>query len=114
MSLLLSPVASNTSWKIGTSISTPLVVAGECRSLGACAKPITATSVTVQRLLLEVVGVGLVGSVGFPGRLEVVDVPHRGLPFLARLPDRLDPHAHPDLVRGAAQDQVLERDVGAV
>src|SRR5258707_12305822 len=45
MSSLVRPVAAKTSWKIGTSISTPFVVAGECRSFGAWAKPITATSV---------------------------------------------------------------------
>src|SRR5712691_11934395 len=114
MSSLLSPVASNTSWKVGTSISTPLVVAGECRSLGACAKPITATSVTISDSLLQMMGVGLIGSVGFTGRLEMIDVPHRGLPLLARLPHGLDPHAHPDFLRSAAEDQMLEGDIGPV
>src|ERR1700756_3093920 len=41
---LVSPVWSKTSRKIGTSISTPLVVPSVLRTLGASAKPTTATS----------------------------------------------------------------------
>src|SRR5215470_7060120 len=120
MSSLVSPVALKISWKIGTSISTPFVVAGECRSFGAWAKPITATSVMVSCVLRsrsgksQVMGVGVVGCVGLPGRLEVVDIVRTGVPLLARLPHSPDPHAHPDLVGRAAEDQVLEGDVGAI
>ena len=38
----------------------------------------------------------------------------RRLPLLARPPDRLDPHAHPDVLGRAVEDQVQERDVRAV
>ena len=46
MSALVSPVARNTSAKIGTSISTPPVVTSWRTRHGDCAKPTTATSVT--------------------------------------------------------------------
>src|SRR3712207_7221859 len=35
-------------------------------------------------------------------------------PLLPRLPHGLHPHAHPDLLRRALQDQVEERDVSTV
>jgi hypothetical protein len=35
-------------------------------------------------------------------------------PLLARAPDRLHPHAHPDVLHVALEDQVQEGDVGAV
>src|SRR5215475_3668728 len=117
MSSLVSPVAANTSPKIGTSISTPFVVAWECRSFGAWAKPITATSVMVSCVLRsrsgrsQVVGVGVVGRVGLASRFEVVDVVCAGVPLLARLPHRPDTHAHPDVLGRAAEDQVLEGDI---
>src|SRR5215470_12708922 len=120
MSSLVSPVALKISWKIGTSISTPFVVAGECRSFGAWAKPITATSVMVSCVLRsrsgrsQVVGVGVVGRVGLASRFEVVDVVRPDVPLLARLPHRPDPRAHPHLVGRAAEDQMLEGDVRAV
>src|ERR1022692_890244 len=130
MSLLVSPVAWKTSWKIGTSISTPLVVLSLCRSFGAWAKPITATSViwaTGERpppgrrrfhpaldLPSEVMDVGVVRGIRLAGRPEVLDVFRCGAPLLAGLPDRLDSHAHPHLGRLAAQDQVRKRDVRAV
>jgi hypothetical protein len=44
MSFLDNPVRANTSEKIGTSISTPLVVPSVARTLGAWAKPTIATS----------------------------------------------------------------------
>src|SRR5215471_2668070 len=111
MSCLASPVAASTWWKIGTSISTPLVVPSPRRSMGDWAKPTTATSVTG---LLQVMGIGLKRCVRLAGGLEAFDVLRGGSPLLTRFPDRLDPHAHPHLARIAAQDQVLERDVGAV
>src|SRR5215467_12765158 len=193
MSPLASPVLASTSTKIGTSISTPLVVPSPRRTTGDWAKPMTATSVTVSpgslasgaplrhrlpsslvaslltpqsrrrrappapsRCLLvrsppgrlrgtafprrsslrssllspggaaplrlphgagrplQVVGVALVGRVRLAGGVEVVDVLRRRAPLVPGLPERPDPHAHPDLARFAAQDQVLERDVGAV
>src|ERR1039457_418527 len=109
MSSLVRPVAAKTSPKIGTSISTPFVVAAECRSLRAWAKPITATSVMSGVLGSQVAGEGVVGRIRLAGRLEVVDVVRPGVPFLARLPDRPDPHPHPDVRRRAAEDQVLDR-----
>src|SRR5258708_20767680 len=119
MSSLVRPVAAKTSWKIGTSISTPFVVAGECRSFGAWAKPITATSVMCCVLRWrsggsQVVSVGVVARVWLPARLEVVDVVRPRAPLLPRLPHPPAPHAHPDLVGRAAEDQVLEGDVRAV
>ena len=50
MSALASPVLASTSAKIGTSISTPLVVPSPYRTQGDWAKPMTATSVTVSVL----------------------------------------------------------------
>ena len=46
MSSLASPVAASTSPKIGTSISTPLVVLSPWRTHGDWANPTTATPVT--------------------------------------------------------------------
>src|SRR6266853_99398 len=106
MSSLVRPVAAKISPKIGTSISTPFVVAGECRSPGASAKPITATSVMSGFLGSQVVGERVVGCVRLAGRLEVVDVVRPGRPLLARLPYRPHPHPHPDVLRRAAEDQV--------
>src|SRR5262245_8791926 len=106
MSSLASPVAASTCRKTGTSISTPLVVPSPWRTHGDWAKPTTATS--------EVVGIGLIRRVRLPGGAEVVNVLHRGAPLVAGLPGRGHPHAHPDLARLAAEDQVLERDVGPV
>ena len=81
------------------------MVAGECRSFGAWAKPITATSVTLSRRSLrsQMVGVGLVRRVGLAGRLEVVDVlasvvPHSSRGFqtaLTRMPIRTSSGAQP-------------------
>src|SRR5262249_46749597 len=117
MSSFLSPVDCKSCWKIGTSISTPLVVAGGGRSFGACAKPTTATSVICcvpsSRWRSQVVRERVIRRVGFAGRLEMVDVVS-DVPFLARLPDGLDPHSHPDLIGQAAENQVLEGDVRAV
>src|ERR1700733_7118942 len=101
-----SPVCSSTWPKIGTSISTPLVVPSVRRTLGASAKPMTATSVTERPS--QVVGEGVVRGARLPGRLEVADVLGGGPPLLPRLPHRAHPHAHPDIGRLAAQDQVLE------
>src|SRR5215471_19101010 len=139
MSCLASPVAASTWWKIGTSISTPLVVPSPRRSMGDWAKPTTATSVTAPPRLSrgpppaiaecdghlvhhcggvhgdrhsEVMGIGLIRCVRLAGGLEAFDVLRGGSPLLTRFPDRLDPHTHPHLARIAAQDQVLERDVG--
>src|SRR5215472_15949694 len=111
MSSLASPVAASTSPKTGTSISTPLVVPSPWRTHGDWAKPTTATPVPGP---LEVVGIGLIRRVRLPGGAEMVDVLHRRAPLVAGLPDRGHPQAHPDLARVAAQDQVLERDVGPV
>src|ERR1700746_2869854 len=117
MSPLTSPVDRITSAKTGTSISTPLVVPSPRRTTGDWAKPTTAPSSFTTlaswwvAVLLQVVGVGFVGRVGLAGGTEVVDVLHRRAPFRAGLPGRPHPHAHPDLGRVTAQDQVLERDV---
>src|SRR5215831_18085906 len=109
MSSFFSPVDCKTCWKIGTSNSTPFVVAGECRSFGASAKPTTATSVICcvpsSRCRSEVMRVRVVWRVGLAGPLEMVDVVSH-IPFLARLPDGLHAHSHPDLVGRAAKDQV--------
>src|SRR5258708_6411876 len=114
MSPLASPVLASTSAKIGTSISTPLVVVSPWRTTGDWAKPMTATSVTARWPPSQVMGVGLVRRVRLAGGEEVIDVLRRGPPLVARFPERPDPHAHPDLARVTAQDQVLERDVRAV
>src|SRR5262249_35291719 len=116
MSPLASPVLASTSAKIGTSISTPLVVPAPPRTTGDWAKPMTATSLTVSPgslasgagagRPLQVVGEALVGRVRLAGGVEVVDVLRRRAPLVAGLPERPDPHAHPDLARLAAQDQV--------
>src|SRR5262249_31189890 len=111
MSSLASPVAASTSPKIGTSISTPLVVPSPWRTHGDCAKPTTATAVPGP---LEVVRIRLIRRVRLAGGAEMVDVRHRRAPLVAGPPDRGHPHAHPDLAGLAAQDQVLERDVGPV
>src|SRR5262249_38609500 len=108
MSSLASPVSASTRWKTGTSISTPLVVPSPWRTQGDWAKPTTATSP------LEVVGIGLIRRVRLAGGTEVVDVLHGRAPLIAGPPGRGHPHAHPHLARLAAQNQVLERDVGPV
>src|SRR5260370_9521539 len=102
MSHVASPVLASTSAKIGTSISTPLVVVSPWRTTGDWAKPITATSVTVlpSRATLpslQVVGVGLVRRVRLAGGEEVVDVLQGRAPLVAGLPERPDPrtHTHP-------------------
>src|SRR5215470_1775068 len=103
MSSLASLVAASTSPKIGTSISTPLVVPSPWRTHGDWANPTTATPA------------GAPPVTGPPaGGAEVVDVLYRRAPLVAGLPDRGHPHAHPGLARVAAQDQMLERDVGPV
>src|SRR3954467_5212334 len=111
MSCLDRPVLANTSAKIGTSISTPLVVPGVSRTLGAFAKPAIATSGIRTS---QVVGEGFVSRVGLAGRLEVADVLQRRPPPLARLPRGAHAHAHLDVFGGAAEDEVQEGDVGAV
>src|SRR3954466_6070819 len=111
MSFLDSPVWAKTSAKIGTSISTPLVVPGVSRTLGACAKPAIATSGIRTS---QVVGEGFVSRVRLTGRLEVADVLQRRPPLLARLPRGTHAHAHLDVFGVAAQDEVEEGDVGAV
>src|SRR5437763_7202524 len=108
MSRLDSPVRAKTSAKIGTSISTPLVVPWVSRTFGACAKPAIATSGIKTS---QVVGVGFEIRVRLAGRLEVADVLQRRPPLLARLPRSPHPHAHPDLGGVAAEHEVLERDV---
>src|SRR5690242_20604088 len=95
MSDFVSPSEPSTSWKIGTSISTPLVVPSVSRTQGVCANPTTATS---RMRASQVLGVGVEGRVRLAGRPEVVDVLHRRAPLLARLPHRLDPHAHPHVL----------------
>src|SRR3954451_4366159 len=111
MSCLDRPVFSNTSEKIGTSISTPLVVPAVSRTLGAFAKPAIATSGIRTS---QVVGEGFVGRVRLAGRLEVADVLQRRPPLVAGFPGRAHAHAHLDVLRVAAEDEVEERDVGAV
>src|SRR5215469_13215277 len=113
MSPLVSPVWANTSRKIGTSISTPFVVPEVWRTFGASANATTATS-RIRSRSSKVARVGIVGRVGLAGRLEVVDVLRGSAPLPGRLPHGPDPHAHPDVFRRTAEDQVLERDVGAV
>src|SRR5215472_2182067 len=98
MSALVRPVAANTSVKIGTSISTPLVVAGECRSFGAWANPITATSGMGGVLPSQVAGVVVVRRVRLAGRPEVVDRMRLAGGVLVRPPDGGHSHAHSDLV----------------
>src|SRR5258708_19935390 len=102
MSPLASPVLASTSAKIGTSISTPLVVVSPWRTTGDWAKPITATSVTVlpSRATLpslQVVGVGLVRRVRLAGGEEVVDVLQRRAPLVTGLPEPPAPHPPPPL-----------------
>src|SRR3954447_14553228 len=119
MSFFVQPVCSKSSPKIGTSSSTQV---GDPSNSFICrwAKPTTATSlIKISRFLSlskgsEVLLVGVVVSVGLAGRTEVPDVLDRGAPLLAGLPDRLDAHAHPHVGGVALEDQVQERDVGAV
>src|SRR3954447_22238318 len=131
MSPLLSPSPERTSAKIGTNISTPLVVPSERRTWGDCANPTTATSrisrprcarpappvrafgslgTRRSQVLLE----GVVVGVRLGGGPEMRDVLQAGDPFLAGFPDGLDPHPHPDVLGRAVEDEVEERDVGAV
>src|SRR6202022_5010776 len=114
MSVWVMPRSPYSSAKRGISISTPWVVPSVRRTCGACAKPTTAMSRSVIAALLQVVLVGVVVGVRFTGRPEVVDVVDAEVPFLTRLPHRLDPHAHPDLRRVDLGEQVQERDVGPV
>src|SRR5512145_3429095 len=97
---------------IGTSSST---MVGEPWNSFICrwAKPTTATSLN-EVPFSQVGGERVVRRVGLAGRAEVVDVLHRRRPLLAGLPHSLHAHAHPDLVRLAAEDEVEEGDVGAL
>src|ERR1700737_4290269 len=119
MSALVMP-RSWYSWaKHGISISTPLVVPSVRRTCGAWANPTTATSRSVTSFplnwrCLQVMLVGVVVGVRFAGRLEVFDVVDAEAPFLAGLPHRLHPHAHPHLGGVDLLNQVQERDIGAV
>src|SRR5579875_2215944 len=116
MSPFASPRSPSTPVMSGTSISTPFVVPVVRRTCGDCANPTTATS----RLMLlrssrersspgslrsslaaarcdahsQVLPERLVRRVRLTGGPEVRDVLQPELPLLARLPDRLDPHAH--------------------
>src|SRR6202012_2451824 len=119
MSVCSRPSSSYSEWKQGISISTPLVVPSVRRTCGAWANPTTATSRKVTSFPFiggasEVMFVGVVVGVGFAGRLEVLDVVDAQAPFLAGLPHRLDPHAHPHLVRVDLLNQVQEGDIGTV
>src|ERR1700724_1595712 len=114
MSVWVMPRSPYSSAKHGISISTPLVVPSVRRTCGARAKPTTAILRLVIAALLQVVLVAVVVGVRFTGAPEVVDVVEAEVPFLTRLPHRLDPHAHPDLRRVDLGDQVQERDVGTV
>src|SRR4051794_24794784 len=104
MSCLDRPVLANTSEKIGTSISTPLVVPAVSRTLGAFAKPAIATSGIRTS---QVVGEGFVGRVRLAGRLEVADVLQRRPPFVAGFPGRA--HAHAILTSCASQPRTRWR-----
>src|SRR5436305_12928477 len=109
MSPLLRPRPVSTSAKIGASISTPFVVPEVSRTWGACAKPTTATS-RISRpgfarptgalgwLRSQVLLERLVVGVRLTRRAEVGDVLQPELPLLARLPHRLHPQPHPDLL----------------
>src|SRR5277367_4478526 len=123
MSSLTRRVLASTCWKMGTSISTPLVVLSLRRTHGDWAKPMTATSVTSAPSFpvpsstgcpSQMVGVVLVGRVWFAGRTEMADVLRCRPPLVRWSPDGGHPHPHPHLGWLAAQDQMLERDVGAV
>src|SRR4051794_13316694 len=128
MSPLLRPRPESTSAKIGTSISTPLVVPVVSRTWVDCAKPTTATS-RISRprfarpapqngalgwLRSQVLLERLVVGVRLARWAEVGDVLQPELPLLALLPHRLDPQPHPDLLGRAVEDEVQERDVGPV
>src|SRR5438552_3205228 len=117
MSFLVQPVCCHSSPKIGTSSST---IVGDPSNDGICRCPkaTTATSLMVRcpsrGWWSEVLGVGVVRRVFLAGGPEVLDVLDRGAPLVARPPYGFDPHPHAHLAGVAAEDQVQERDVGAV
>src|SRR6266496_4156590 len=96
----------------GMSISTSLRV-GSSRALH-CANETTATSFTARPSASDVRPVRLVVGVGLAGGPEVLDALEGGLALLRRRPNRLDPHAHVDVLGLGLLDEVHHPDVGAV
>src|SRR2546421_5668811 len=96
----------------GMSISTSFRV-GSSRALH-CANETMATSFTARPSASDVVPVRLVLGVGLAGGPEVLDALEGGLAILGRRPDRLDPHAHVDVLGLGLLDEVHHPDVGPV
>src|SRR5690242_16147360 len=110
MSCLVQPVCSQRSPSMGTRSSMQLGEPTNSRMV-RWVNPTTATSLTVAS---QVVLVGVEVRVRLSGRFEVADVLQGEGALLFRLPDRFDPHAHPDIADVRSEDQVQEGDVGAV